>query len=387
MKIQSIETFLLESPIDEPFAWSQGSAKKRTALICKITTDDGLVGWGEGGDSPSQTIIHDYFAPLLLGEDPANINRLWHKMFGSIHNDNQTGGFGGGALSGVDIALWDIAGKSSGKSIAALLGGAVRGKVPVYATGLYYREDEGYATLKEEAVSYVEAGYKGMKTKIGGLSVKDDVERVSSIRNAIGDDLFLMVDANKAYNVSTAIDIGKRLADLDIHWFEEPLVANDVEGYREVKAGQPLTVAGGEVWYNRFEARDFLARRALDIAQPDVRFIGGITEFRNVAAMANAMGIQVNPHVWGSAIMISASISLASTFAPCPYARIPRPYQQELVMEFDQTPNPIRNELASIAFEQSGGFVEVPHGPGLGLEIDESSVKRFCIRQMISGSK
>ncbi len=387
MKIQSVETFLLESPLETPFAWSQGSAEKRTALICKITTDDGLVGWGEGGGSPSQTVIHDIFAPLLLGEDPGNINRLWHKMFGSIHNDNQTGGFGGGALSGVDIALWDIAGKSSGKSVAALLGGAVREKVPVYATGLYYREDEGYAKLKEEAVSYVEAGYKGMKTKIGGLSVKDDVERVRTIRNAIGDDLFLMVDANKAYNVSTAIDIGNRLADLDIHWFEEPLVANDVEGYREVKAGQPLTLAGGEVWYNRFEARDFLARRALDIAQPDVRFIGGITEFRNVAAMANAMGIQVNPHVWGSAIMISASISLASTFPPCPYARIPRPYEQEVVMEFDQTPNPMRNELASIAFEQSGGLVEVPRGPGLGLEIDESSVKRFCVRQMISRSK
>ncbi|MDA0349960.1 MAG: mandelate racemase/muconate lactonizing enzyme family protein [Verrucomicrobia bacterium] len=384
MKIQTIETFLLESSIDEPFAWSQGMAAKRAALICKITTDDGLVGWGEGGGSPSQTIIHDYFAPQLLGEDPGNINKLWHKLFHTIHNDNQAGGFGGGAISCIDIALWDLLGKSVGKSIAELLGGSVREKVSVYATGLYYRDDEGYAKLTAEAESYVEAGYQGMKTKIGGLSVSDDVRRVAAIRDAIGDDLFLMVDANKAYNVSTAIDIGNRLAELDIHWFEEPLIANDVEGYLDVKAGQPLTVAGGEVWYNRFEARDFLARRALDIAQPDVRYIGGITEFRNVASTANAMGIQVNPHVWGSAIMISASISLASTFAPCPYARIPRPYQQEPVMEFDQTPNPIRNDLASITFEQSGGFVEIPRGPGLGLEIDELAVKRFCVRQMIS---
>ena len=212
----------------------------------------------------------------------------------------------------------------------------------------------------------------------------DDVERVAAIRDAIGEDLYLMVDANKAYNVATAIDIGTRLADLNIHWFEEPVLANDVEGYLEVKAGQPIAVAGGEVWYNRFDARDFLARRALDIAQPDVRFIGGISEFRNVANTANAMGVQVNPHVWGSAIMISASISLASTFAPCPYARIPRPYEQEPVMEFDQTPNPIRNEIASIPFEQSGGYVDVPDGPGLGLEIDESVVKRFCVRQRLS---
>ena len=384
MKIKSIETFLLECAIEEPFSWSQGTAGKRTALICKITTDEGVVGWGEGGDSPSQTVIHDLFAPQLIGEDSCTINKLWNRMFGTIYNDNQTSGFGGGALSCIDIALWDILGKSSGKSISELLGGSIRNKVPVYATGLYYRDDDGYSKLIEEAVSYVEAGYSGMKTKIGGLSVAEDVERVRSIRNAIGDDLFLMVDANKAYNVSTAIDMGNRLSELDIHWFEEPVIANDVEGYLEVKAGQPLTITGGEVWYNRYEARDFLAQRALGIAQPDVRFIGGITEFRNVAAMANTMGIQVNPHVWGTAIMISASISLASTFPPCPRVGNPRPYQQEPVMEFDQTPNPIRNELASIAFEQTDGFVDVPHKPGLGLEIDESAVERFCVRRMIS---
>ena len=384
MKIGSIETFLLESAIEEPFSWSQGTAGKRTALICKITTDEGVVGWGEGGDSPSQTVIHDFFAPQLIGEDPRAINKLWNRMFGTIYNDNQTSGFGGGALSCIDIALWDILGKSSGKSISELLGGSIRNKVPVYATGLYYRDDDGYSKLIEEALSYVEAGYSGMKTKIGGFSVAEDVERVRSIRNAIGDDLFLMVDANKAYNVSTAIDMGNRLAELDIHWFEEPVVANDVDGYLEVNAGQPLTVAGGEVWYNRYEARDFLAQRALGIAQPDVRFIGGITEFRNVAAMANTMGVQVNPHVWGSAIMISASISLASTFPPCPRVGNPRPYEQTPVMEFDQTPNPIRNELASIAFEQTDGFVDVPHKPGLGLEVDESVVNRFCVRRMIS---
>lgn len=384
MKVDRIETFYLECPIDEPFGWSQGWAEKRTALICKITTDEGVVGWGEGGSSPSQMVIHDVFAPLLLGESPGSTNRLWHRLFNSLHNDYLTGGFGGGALSAVDIALWDIAGKVSGKSISELLGGSVRERVPVYATGLYYQEDPGYEKLKAEALMYLDSGYAGMKTKVGGLGLKEDVMRVAAIRDAIGPDPYLMVDANKAYNVSTAIEAGNRLADLDIHWFEEPVLANDVDGYLEVKAGQPLTVAGGEVWYNRYDARDFLAKRALDIAQPDVRFVGGISEFRNVAATANSMGIQVNPHVWGSAIMISASISLASTFAPCPYARTPRPYEQEPVMEFDQTPNPIRNDLASICFEQSGGFVEVPSGPGLGLSIDESVLDRFCVGKMAS---
>jgi D-galactarolactone cycloisomerase len=384
MKIDRIETFLIECPIDQPFGWSMGRTDKRSSLVTKITTDDGVVGWGEGGGSPSQTVIHDCFEALLIGEDPLNINKLWHRLFQSLHNDNLTGGFGGAALSGVDIALWDIAGKVSGKSVSEMLGGAIRDKVAVYATGLYYQDDEFPSKLMAEAESYVEAGYKGMKTKIGGLEVTDDVKRVQAIRDAIGDDVYLMVDANKAYTARTAIDIGRRLEELDIHWFEEPVMANDVEAYLEVKSNQPLAVAGGEVLYNRFKAWDFVSRRALDILQPDVRFIGGISEFRNVAAMANASGIQVNPHVWGSAIMVSASISLTSTFALCPYSRSPNPYEQEPVMEFDQTPNTIRNELASIAFKQTGGFVDVPQGPGLGIDIDLDVLERFCVRHCSS---
>ena len=384
MKIDRIETFLLEAPIEEPFAWSQGQARVREALICKITTDEGIVGWGEGGVSPSQPVIHDIFAPRLLGQDPSEINRLWGELFHSIYNDSQTGGFGGGAISAVDIALWDIAGKAADKSLSMLLGGAVRQKVAVYATGLYYQDDPKYRKLIAEAESFLEAGYRGMKTKVGDLSIEEDVHRVAVIRRAIGDDRFLMVDANKAYRPSVAIEIGRRLADLDIHWFEEPVMANDVDGYLQVKQRQPLAVAGGEVWYNRFDARDFLARRALDIAQPDVRYIGGISEFRNVAAQANAMGILVNPHVWGSSIMISASISLTATFPPCPYVRCPRAYEQDPVMEFDQTPNPIRHDLASIRFDQENGFVDIPDGPGLGVEIDEGVLGRLCIRKLES---
>lgn len=385
MKIEKIETFLLESPIDEPFGWGMGWTDRRQSLICKITTDDGIVGWGESGGGPSASVIHDCFSDFLIGEDPRNINRQWHRMFYSLHNGYATGGFGGDAISGIDIALWDIAGKASGKSISEMLGGAVREKVAVYATGLYYRKDEFPTKLIDEALSYVEAGYQGMKTKVGGLSVAEDVRRVSAIRRAIGDDVYLMIDANKAYNASTAIDLGNRLADRNIHWFEEPVMATDVAAYLQVKAGQPIPVAGGEVLRNRFENRDILIDRALDILQPDVMLAGGITEFRNTAMLANTLGIQVNPHLWGSPIMISATLSLASTLPPCPYSVNPRPYEQEPVVEFDRTPNPIRNELASVAFEQEGGFVDVPQGPGLGVEIDESALSRFCIHHTSAG--
>lgn len=384
MKIEKIETFLLECPIDEPFAWSMRSTDKRTSLISKITTNEGIVGWGEGGSAPSQSVIHDIFDPLLIGQNPLNINRVWHKLYHALTNNNSTGGFGGDAISNIDIALWDIAGKSAGKSISELLGGSVREKVAVYATGLYYRDDEFPTKLIDEAVSYLDAGYRGMKTKVGGLSIDDDVKRVKAIRDAIGLEPYLMIDANQAYNAATAIDLANRLADQDIYWFEEPVPAKDVDAYLEVKRGQPITLAGGECLRSRFEMREIIQRRGLDILQPDVTYMGGITELRNVASMANANGIQVNPHVWGTPIMVSASISLSSTFPPCPYARTPLPYIQEPVMEFDQTPNPIRNELASIAFEQQGGFVEIPTGPGLGIQIDEAVLNRFCIRQQTS---
>lgn len=381
-RIDRIETFLLESPIDHPFTWSQGRADKRISLICKITTDDGLTGWGEGGSAPSQSVIHDGFAPRLMGGNALNINLLWHDLYQSLYNNNATGGIGGDAISCVDIALWDLAGKSFGKSIAQMLGGAVRDKVPVYATGLYYREDGSTEKLLAEAVSYVESGYKGMKTKVGGLTVAADVSRVAAIRQVIGDGIYLMVDANQAYNAATAIEIGRRLADQNIHWFEEPVAASDVEAYLQVKQNQPLALAGGECLRGRFEVREILERRAIRYLQPDVTFTGGITEFRNVAAMANAYGVQVCPHVWGSPIMVSASISLAATLPPCPYCRDPKPFEQDPVMEFDQTPNPIRSELASTAFEQRNGFVAVPDGPGLGIEIDEQVLKRFCVRHL-----
>jgi D-galactarolactone cycloisomerase len=305
-------------------------------------------------------------------------------MFQALHNANAAGGFGGDAISTIDIALWDIAGKAAGKSIAELLGGRLRDKVAVYATGLYYRKDEFPTKLLDEASAYVEAGFKGMKTKVGGLSLREDVARVGALRGAIGDDIYLMVDANKAYDVSTAIEMGRHLADLDIHWFEEPLMAHDTNGYLEVKHGQPIRVAGGEIFRNRFEFHDIITRNAVDIVQPDISLAGGITEFRNIASLANTCGVQVNPHVWGSSVMISATLNLVSTFAPNPYAHTVYPYEQEPVMEFDQTPNPIRDDLCSICFKQEDGFVVTPEGPGLGVEIDESVLNKFCDARVVT---
>jgi len=301
-------------------------------------------------------------------------------MYHSLYNAGLAGGYGGSAISAVDIALWDIAGKAAGLPVSALLGGKVRDKIAVYATGLYYTEGEFPDRLLDEARMYVELGFQGMKTKVGGLSVREDVERVAAIREVIGPDIFLMVDANQAYNATTAIRIGREMDNLEVFWFEEPVGARDVEGYLQVKNALPLAIAGGENLRTRFEAKDFIGRRAVDIVQPDVVIVGGVTELHRVAQMANSFGILCNPHVWGSPVMIAASLHVASTIPPCPPARNPLPYQQEPVMEFDRTPSPIRDGIAT-PFDQVDGFLAVPTGPGLGVEIDEAAVVRLCVQR------
>ena len=375
MKITGIETFQLSSPLERPFGWSQNWIDHRGVNLVKVSTDDGIVGWGEGVGGE---IVEKLLAPMLVGQDPTNRIGLWQRMFHALYNGNNAVGLGGSAISAVDTALWDITGKALGQPIYNLLGGKIRDRVAVYATGLYYTEGEFPTRLLDEARGYVEAGFLGMKTKVGGLPMDEDVKRVAALREAIGPDAKLMVDANQAYNATSAIRIGRRLEEYDIVWFEEPVNAQDIEGYLQVKSALPMAIAGGENLRTRYEFSQFLARRAYDIAQPDVVNVGGITEMRNVAMTANTHGIQVNPHVWGSPVMIAASLHVAATLPPCPPSGTPEPFVQEPVMEFDRTPSVIREGLMESPFDQADGYLAVPDGPGLGVEIDEDAVRRLA---------
>ncbi len=374
MKIAAVETFDLACTLERPFGWSQGWIDQRSTTLVKVTTDDGLVGWGEGA---AASLVNGLLAPLLIGQDPMDRTGLWERMFHALYNGNNAVGLAGSALSALDIALWDLAGKATGLPVCALLGGKVRDQVAVYATGLYYTDGEFPDRLLDEARGYVAAGFKGMKTKVGGLSIAEDVARVTALRDAIGPDIHLMVDANEAYNATTAIRIGQQLADLDLVWFEEPVNAQDLDAYLEVKAALPMAMAGGENLRTRYEFKPYLTRRAYDIVQPDIMHCGGITEMQRICAMANACGIQVNPHVWGSPVMIAATLHLAATLPPCPPAHNAQPYMQEPVMEFDRTPSAIRQQLCAVPFDQRDSFVRVPTGPGLGIEVDEQVVERL----------
>jgi len=374
MRITDIEAFDLQCDIEPSFGWSQGWVNKRNTTIVKISTDSGLVGWGEGAAS---ALIRDWIGPLLIGRDPMQRNQLWELMFSSLYNGNNFVGIAGSAVSAIDIALWDLAGKASGLPIHTLLGGKIRDRIPVYATGLYYTENEFPHHLLEEARGYVTQGFSGMKTKVGGLDIDQDVERVKAIREAIGPNVRLMIDANEGYNASSAIQVGQKLSNLDISWFEEPVNAQDIDAYLQVKNALSIPIAGGENLRSRYEFKDYLSRRAYDIVQPDVMHCGGITEMMRIAAVANAHGIQVNPHVWGSPIMIAASLHVTSTLPPCPTARAVKPYVNEPVMEFDRTPSAIREELCAKPFHQEDSSIAVPDGPGLGIEVDEEAVKNM----------
>lgn len=380
MRIQALTTFDLRYRLDEPFGWSQHWTKDRSLQLLRVDTDAGISGWGECSAPAAAAAIHEALAPLVLGKDPLARAEQWQTMHHALFNGGLAEGIGGSAISAVDIALWDIAGKALQTPLHMLLGGALRSRVPVYATGLYYQRDELPDRLPAEARGYVDAGFRFMKTKVGGLEPREDARRVRLLRDAIGQDIGLMADANQTYDAAGAVRMGRLLSELDLLWFEEPVNAQDLAGYARVKAALPhLPLAGGEVLRTRFACRQYAASGAVDILQPDVVNVGGVTEMQRVIHLANAHGVRVYPHVWGSPVMVAASLHLAATIPPTGDSHTLRPGVQEPLMEFDQTPNALRTELTAEPFRcADDGRVPVPTEPGLGVHILSEAVERFC---------
>lgn len=382
LKIADVRCHVLQAKLDRPFAWSQNWARARGALLVEVRTDDGLIGWGEAGagweQQAARAVIETMFRPLLLGRNPLDVEVAWQALHAAMLNGGLSRGIAVQALSGVDIALWDLAGKALGQPVYRLLGGAYRDRVVAYATGLYYTETaDQMAALVDEALGYVAQGFRGVKMKVGGLEPAADLRHVAAVREAIGPDVFLAVDANQAYNTFSAIRVGRGLEEADVLWFEEPVPFDDLQGYLRVKAATRLAIAGGEALYTRFAFRDYIARRAFDIAQPDVTNVGGLTEARRIVALTSTFGVQCFPHVWGTPIALAAGLHLLATIASNPTCRNPQPFLQEPVLEFDRTPNPLREELAEHRPELADGAVAVLQGPGLGVEPDRTALDRF----------
>ena len=375
MIIKAIRTHILTAPLSQPFAYARAWYDTRTAMLVEIETDSGLVGWGECyGPARVNSAVVKEIAPWLIGEDPLRTDHLWQSVYARLRDHGQKGVVIQG-LSGIDIALWDIKGKHFGVPVHRLLGGPLRTEVRAYATGLYRRKsgDPG-KYLAEEAASYVAEGFGAVKLKVG-FGIEEDAAMARAVRAAIGRDVALMVDANHAYDAVAAIRLGRMIEELDIGWFEEPVLPEDIAGYRAVKAAITIPVAGGECEFTRFGFRDLLASRAIDIVQPDTCAAGGLSECKKIADMAEAFSVRYNPHVWGTGIAIAASLQLLAVLpshTPTSLAPV------EPMLEFDRTEHPIRQSILVTPIEHIGGVVRVPEGPGLGIEVDRKALARFA---------
>jgi D-galactarolactone cycloisomerase len=388
VKIARISTHVLRVPLgDSRFYSSQASFPERTSMLVRVETDDGLVGWGEGGQygppEPVASVIDDVLAPLLIGRAADDPVAVWEWLYSFSRDFGQKGTYVE-AISALDIALWDLSGKALDRPVHALLGGAFRDRITAYATGCYYREDfrdrtSMLATLRDEAESYAGAGFGILKMKIGLLSAQEDAERVATVRAAIGDDIALLVDANHAYSATTAIRVGRALEEHGVLWFEEPVVPEDRDGYRRVREALDVPVAGGEAEFTRYGFRDLIAGGCVDIVQPDLCVSGGISEFVKIHALASTFGVLTVPHVWGSGIALAAGIQALATVPATPHTYAPVPLQNEPVIEYDRTRNPLRDDLLVENFRLEEGHLVVPQGPGLGVTVDEDVLRHYQV--------
>ncbi|HEY82203.1 MAG TPA: mandelate racemase/muconate lactonizing enzyme family protein [Dehalococcoidia bacterium] len=380
MKITGVTAYVLEELLgDKAFGWSQWVTDRRQTALCLISTDEGIEGVGEAlsTSGPARivaSIISDSFAPLIMGRDPFDSAVIWDFLY-NRSRDQGMKGLPIAALSAIDIALWDIKGKALGLPVYKLMGGAYRNKARVYATGLY--EPQHVPSVAEalvaEALGYKKDGFSAMKLKIG-YGIDTDMRYVKAVREAIGEDITLMVDANHAYNAAEAVRLAQAMEEYDVYWFEEPVPPEDIDGYLEVKQKSRILITGGECEFTRYGFRELITRRAVDILQPDLCATGGFTEMMKILAMASAWNVAVIPHVWGTSVGLAASLQLFAVLPHFPERR----YPAEPFFEYDRSPHPFRDAVTREKFVMRDGYLDIPDRPGLGVTLDMDFVREHA---------
>ena len=379
IKITHVIVHIIKSNLEVPFAFSQGWVNQRSATLVEIKTNNGLTGWGEafcqGLEPPeiSAAVIESALKPLLLEQSPLDIEVLWHKMYNMTRDYGRKGSVVSG-ISAIDIALWDIAGQFYDQPIYQLLGGCFRNKIKPYATGFYRIKGKDEASrLSEEAISHYENGFDHMKIKLG-FGLKDDLKCMKSISEVLeGKNVILMVDTNHAYGRSEALHLGYALSEYNLRWYEEPVVPEDVNGYVELRSKLTMPIAGGENEHTLFGYKSLFENGAVDIAQPDIGSCGGITAAKHIIALAHSFGVEVNPHVWGSAIAQAASIQVIASI-PNTHHSI---FARSPILEYDQSSHPFRRELLNQPIELNNGIVDVSSKSGLGIEVNLATIKKY----------
>ncbi len=388
MKIHSIEAVPLawQMPTDgHKWVSDYGPRTESHAVIVRLTTDDGLVGYGEvhpgygrtrGASHTIKAIVEKELAPEILGEDATRPEYVWEKLYNGPRTDLAlTYGHAAArlgrrgmticALGGIDMALWDVYAQSLGVPIYKLLGGGYRDRIPAYASG-------GHAPPEhagEEAMGYMRRGFKAMKMRVGGMDaprqVAGSIARIQAVREAIGPDVALMIDAHGSLNETMALQLAKAAEPFDIAWFEEPTAGDNWEGMARVRAATTIPIATGENEFTAFDFRDIIGKGAADILQPDLAVVGGFTAARRIGVLSHTHNLQCVPHVWGSAILFVASLHLAAALPNCP------------IFEFRQGAcgyfTDLIEETPAI---DADGCVVVPDKPGLGVTLDLDEAQR-----------
>ena len=309
MKIVSIESFILTDKLKESFYFSQWEYSERRICVVKVTSDTGHVGWGEGyGPAGLVKAGIEHLTPFVVGQNPLETETIWSTMYRRTL-DFARRGILVSAMSAIDVALWDLKGKILEQPVHLLLGGKKRDTITPYATGMYFTNGGKLSdTLSKEARLYAKYGYKAMKMKVG-LCIDEDIENVRKVREAIGPDINLMIDANHAYNLREAVYLANAVEQYNIYWFEEPISPEYYEQYAELRTKTSIPIAGGECEYLRFGFQTLLKSNSVDIVQPDICASGGLTEAKRIASLASVYGVEVVPHTWGTGIAISSSTS------------------------------------------------------------------------------
>ncbi|MEM2041455.1 MAG: mandelate racemase/muconate lactonizing enzyme family protein [Nitrososphaerota archaeon] len=353
------------------------------AALVEVETDEGITGVGEAcihserGEAALavQKIVEIGFKPLVVGENPFDIQRLWLKLYSYCEWYGRAG-VATYALSGIDVALWDICGKALGVPVYTLLGGRFRDKIPVYASLLFDMDDpEGTAKVGKE---YVKLGYRAVKYGWGktrerafGMNLDKDEEMIRTIREVLGQDIQIMVDVGRFVNLTPAqaIKLAKRLEKYNIFWLEEPLPPEDVTGYKMLSDAVDIYIAAGESEYSKQGFLEYITRRAVDIIQPDVTKAGGLTEAKKIVDFCEAWNLMMVPHGFSSAVNVAANLQLV--------ASMPRAF----ILEYRRTPSPLISRLSKKPFTYEDGCLKIPTEPGLGIQIDYSVVEECSVKQ------
>jgi L-alanine-DL-glutamate epimerase-like enolase superfamily enzyme len=388
MRIRSVQAYWVRIPIEESRQHVSDFGRLRTfdAAILRVETEDGIVGWGEGKNAAGSAgtygglvhLLNHEIGPRLIGRDATQITQIWE----DIYNGTRAGqaasrghpmpelarrGLTVAAISAIDIALWDIRGKSLGQPIWALLGGRKSDRLPAYASGGWAPAD----AIGEQLQSYVDqGGFRTVKMRVGSMDGAPHVSaaRVKAARGALGPGIDIAVDAHGTYTVAEAKRFAAMVGDCDLVWFEEPVSADDRAGLAEFRASTHIPVSLGESECTRFDFADLVARRAVDILQPDPAFCGGITECMRIGALASSFNLRFAPHLWAGAPAFFAGLHVLAA-APAGF-----------IVEYSLGANPMIHDLSRAHICVQDGTISVPDGPGLGFDMNTEIVDRFAVR-------